>query len=260
MGRPPHMPESGSSLGPARDRLGSGTLVFLFTDIEGSTERWERAPQTMNFALARHDGVLHAAIKQHGGQVFKTMGDAFCAAFSNTCDALAAALAAQRAITSDGFTEIGGLKVRMAVHAGAVAARDGDYFGQPLNRIGRLLAAGHGGQVLVSAVAADLARGSLPDGSRLANLGAHRLKDFAEPQEIYQLIAPDLASEFPPLRSLVVSGTIYRNRSTHLSAAKQKWPTSRRFWKSIASSRWSARGSRQDAHLVASRGGGAGSV
>ena len=204
MGRPPHMPKSGSSLGPARDRLGSGTLVFLFTDIEGSTERWERAPQTMNLALARHDSVLHAAIKQHGGQVFKTMGDAFCAAFSNTCDALAAALAAQRAITSDGFTEIGGLKVRMAVHAGAVEARDGDYFGQPLNRIGRLLAAGHGGQVLVSAVAADLARGSLPDGSRLANLGAHRLKDFAEPQEIYQLIAPDLASEFPPLRSLAV--------------------------------------------------------
>ena len=193
------MPETSKAEG-----LHARTLAFLFTDIEGSTQRWERAPAEMNVALARHDSILRAVIEVSSGDVFKTIGDAFCAAFADATDALAAALAAQRAVTSDGFTEVGGLKVRMAVHVGAVEARDGDYFGQPLNRVGRLLAAGHGGQVLVSAVAADLARGSLPDGSRLVNLGAHRLKDFAEPQEIYQLIAPDLSSEFPPLRSLAV--------------------------------------------------------
>ena len=196
------MPEPGIFPAPMHDLTRGGTLAFLFTDIEGSTERWERAPEVMRVALARHDGMLRKAISRSGGQVFKTVGDAFCAAFSSASDALAAALAAQRALEADGFAEIGGLKVRMAVHAGAVEARDGDYFGQPLNRVARLLAAGHGGQVLVSAVAADLARGSLPAGSSLVGLGAHRLKDFAEPQEIYQLVAPDLASEFPPLRSL----------------------------------------------------------
>ena len=232
------MPETSKAEG-----LHARTLAFLFTDIEGSTERWERAPAEMNFALARHDGVLRAAIEVTSGDVFKTMGDAFCAAFSEHCDALAAALAAQRAITSDGFTEIGGLKVRMAVHAGAVEASDGDYFGQPLNRVGRLLAAGHGGQVLVSAVAADLARGSLPDGSRL-------VEPRCSPAERFRRAAGDLSADRAGSRQRVsaaaftggTSGTICRNRSTRLSAAKQKWPTSRRSWKSIGSSRWSALG------------------
>lgn len=196
------MPEPTISPTNMHDLIRSGTLAFLFTDIEGSTERWEREPEAMRVALARHDTILRAAISRSRGHVFKTVGDAFCSAFSNASDALAAGLAAQRAIVADGFAEIGGLKVRMAVHAGAAEARDGDYFGRPLNRVARLLAAGHGGQVLASAIAADLARGSLPAGSSLLALGQHRLKDLAEPEEIYQLCASDLAGEFPPLRSL----------------------------------------------------------
>ena len=196
------MPEAGISPVPTDNPVRGGILAFLFTDIEGSTDRWERAPAAMQIALARHDSILRATISQSGGQVFKTVGDAFCAAFSNTSDALAAALAGQRALATDGFAEIGGLKVRMAVDVGAVEARDSDYFGQPLNRVARLLAAGHGGQVLVSAVAAELSRGSLPLGSSLVGLGPHRLRDLAESQEIHQLVTPDLPSEFPTLRSL----------------------------------------------------------
>ena len=136
--------------------------IFLFTDIEGSTLRWELAPEAMRIALARHDAIVRSAINEAGGRVFKSVGDAFCAAFGDPTRALAAALAAQRAIRADGFAEVGGLKVRIALDAGAVEARDGDYFGRPLNRVARLLGAGHGGQILVSESTADLARGAMP--------------------------------------------------------------------------------------------------
>ena len=124
------------------------TRSFLFTDIEGSTRRWEAFPAAMRAALARHDGLLRAAIEDHGGTVFKTVGDAFCAVFANAADALVAAVAAQRALAAEPWPdEIGGLRVRMALHADTADERDGDYFGPALNRVARLLAAGHGGQV-----------------------------------------------------------------------------------------------------------------
>ena len=179
-----------------------GMLALLFTDIEGSTRLWETAPQAMATALARHDGLLRAAITGNGGHVFKTMGDAFCAAFADAPAAVNAALAAQRALQADGFPETGGIKVRMAIHAGAVESRDGDYFGPPLNRVARLLAAGHGGQVLVSRAAAELVRGVLPPATELRDLGQHRLKDLAAPEQVHQLTVTDLPSAFPPLRSL----------------------------------------------------------
>jgi predicted ATPase/class 3 adenylate cyclase len=182
-----------------------GMLAFLFTDIQGSTGRWERAPAGMRAALARHDGMLRAAIEASGGRVFKTMGDAFYAAFPDVGSAIAAALQAQRQLQQDGFPEVGGIAVRMVIHAGSAEARDGDYFGPPLNRAARMLAAGHGGQVLVSEAAAALVSDSLTGGFGLLDLGAHRLKDLAEPQEIHQLAAPDLKSDFPPLRSLSAS-------------------------------------------------------
>jgi predicted ATPase/class 3 adenylate cyclase len=186
---------------PERNLLPGTMLAFLFTDIEGSTQRWEAAPQAMRTALARHDQLMRATIAQADGQVFKTVGDAFCAAFPDVLSALTAALTAQRALQADGFPETGGLKVRMAVHAGVAEARDSDYFGPPLNRVARLLAAAHGGQVLVSAVAAELAQGSLPPDASLSDLGRYRLKDIAEPEHIYQLQASDLPSEFPPVRA-----------------------------------------------------------
>ena len=178
------------------------TLAFLFTDIEGSTVRWERYPDAMRTSLARHDGLLRGAIAHHGGLVFKTVGDAFCAAFEGASAALNAAVDAQRAMAGDGFAEVDGLKVRMALHAGQVEARDGDFFGRPLNIVARLLSTAHGGQVVVSAVTADLLSGALPKDASLDDLGLHRLRDVAAVQRIYQVRAPDLAGRFPPLRSL----------------------------------------------------------
>src|SRR5437764_12333317 len=120
--------------------LPTGTVTFLFTDIEGSTRLWEEQPDTMRLALARHDALLRAAIETNGGHVFKTVGDAFCAAFATAPEALDAALRAQQSIcgaVSTGNSDLT-LKVRMALHAGAAEQRDSDYFGQPLNRVARL--------------------------------------------------------------------------------------------------------------------------
>jgi predicted ATPase/class 3 adenylate cyclase len=180
----------------------TGTVTFLFSDIEGSTSRWEQNREEMASALARHDALLRAAIERHGGYVFKTIGDAFCATFATAPQAIGAALDAQRALGSEDFGGVGGLRVRMALHTGHADERDGDYFGPAVNRVARLLAIGHGGQVLVSGVSTALLQGALPPESSLRDLGAHRLKDLAHPENVHQLVAPDLPGEFPPLRSL----------------------------------------------------------
>jgi len=180
----------------------TGTVTFLFTDIEGSTRLWQDHPDAMRPALARHDHLLRQAIAEHGGYVFKTIGDAFCAAFPTAPEALAAALTAQLALTAaSGETETP-LLVRMALHTGSAEERDGDYFGPPLNRVARLMAAGHGGQTLLSLAAQELTRDALPASSTLRDLGEHRLKDLGRPETVFQLLCPGLPAEFPPLRSL----------------------------------------------------------
>jgi len=113
--------------------LPSGIVTFLFTDIEGSTKLWEEHPEAMRAALARHDALLRQAIESNSGVVFKTVGDAFCAAFASAPDALHAALAAQRALHAEPWPDRLSLRVRMALHTGMTEERDGDYFGQPLN-------------------------------------------------------------------------------------------------------------------------------
>jgi predicted ATPase/class 3 adenylate cyclase len=185
----------------------TGTLTFLFTDIEGSTKLWERHPEAMQTALARHDEILRSAIEKHGGYVFKTVGDAFCCAFPTVPDALKAAVEIQRRLLSSEWEEIGPLRVRMALHTGAAEERDGDYFGPPLNRVARLLSAAHGGQVLLSLPAQELVRDQLPAETTLRDLGEYRLKDLFRPERVYQLLAPELPSEFPSLRTLEA----YRN-------------------------------------------------
>jgi predicted ATPase/class 3 adenylate cyclase len=185
----------------------TGTVTFLFTDIEGSTRLWERNPEAMQQALARHDEILRDVIEQHGGYDFKTVGDAFCCAFSTASDALEAALVAQRALLGAKWGDTGPLRVRMTLHTGATEERDGDYFGPPLNRVARLLSAGHGGQVLLSAAAQEMVRDQLPAGTGLRDLGELRLKDLFRPERVFQLVASDLPSEFPPLRTL----DYYRN-------------------------------------------------
>jgi predicted ATPase/class 3 adenylate cyclase/Tfp pilus assembly protein PilF len=182
--------------------LPSGTVTFLFTDIPGSTRLWEEYPDAMRLALARHDDLLREAIERHNGHIFKVLGDAFCVAFHTAPEALNTVLDAQKALISEPWPAAVTLKVRMALHAGPTELRDNDYFGQPVNRVARLLDVAHEGQVLISAVARELVRDGLPSGCSLLNLGEHRLRDLNHPETVYQLLHSDLPADFPAPKSL----------------------------------------------------------
>jgi predicted ATPase/class 3 adenylate cyclase len=182
--------------------LPTGTVTFLFTDIEGSTRLWEEHPEAMRHALERHDALLYRHIEAQQGHVFKTTGDAFSAAFATAPDALAAAIAAQCALQAEPWNGTGPVRVRMALHTGVAQAQDGDYYGPLLNRVLRLLNAGHGGQTLLSQTTCDLLADNLPAGVRLKPLGAYPLKDLQNPEPIYQLLHPALPAEFPSPRSV----------------------------------------------------------
>jgi predicted ATPase/class 3 adenylate cyclase len=179
----------------------ANSITFLFTDIEGSTQLWEQHPEAMKVALARHDRILRQAIESHHGHVFKTVGDAFYAAFPSAPDAVSSALDAQRVIQAESWGETP-IKVRMALHTGAADERDGDYFGPALNRVARLLSAGHGGQTLLSAATEESVRNQLPKDTELHDMGERRLKDLTRPEHIYQLLVPGLPANFLPLKTL----------------------------------------------------------
>jgi predicted ATPase/class 3 adenylate cyclase len=181
----------------------SGTITFLFTDIQGSTRLWEVQPEAMSAALSRHDSILRDVIERNSGYVFKTIGDAFCSAFFSAENAVSAAVEAQRALDGEDWPEeVGDIRVRMALHTGVVEERGGDYYGQPVNRVARLLSAGHGGQVLVSERTNSLVGDSLPEQVRAIDLGERRLKDLTSPEHIFQLVITGLPAEFPPLDTL----------------------------------------------------------
>jgi class 3 adenylate cyclase/tetratricopeptide (TPR) repeat protein len=177
----------------------SGTVTFLFSDIEGSTQRWSRGRAAMQEALRAHDRLMHAAIAKHGGYVFKTVGDAFCSAFTTPESAALAALDAQLALGATDFSAVNGLRVRMAINTGTADERDGDYFGPALNRVARLLSLGHGGQVLLSGIAAVLVGENPPPQASLADLGEHELKGLEGHERVFQFVAPGLQREFPEL-------------------------------------------------------------
>jgi predicted ATPase len=166
----------------------SGVVTFLFTDVEGSTRRWEKDADAMRAALAAHDNALRKAIEAHGGFMFKHTGDGVCAAFSSPRAAVDAAIAAQRKLE---------LPVRMGIATGEAELRDGDYFGTVLNRAARVMAAGHGGQILVAVSTAGLL-----SGVDLVDLGPRRLRDLSTPLGIFQIRAPGLREDFPPLHAL----------------------------------------------------------
>jgi predicted ATPase/class 3 adenylate cyclase len=171
----------------------SGTVTFLFTDVEGSTRLWESAPSLMAAALERHEVLLRSAVEAHRGYVFSTSGDGFAAAFSRAGDALAAATDTQAALTAEAWPEGAVIRVRMGLHTGEAQERDGDYFGTPVNQTARLMALAHGGQLLCSAVTAQIAGDDLS----LVDLGEHRLRDLSAPQRIFQVGE----GRFPPLSS-----------------------------------------------------------
>ena len=181
----------------------TGTVTFLFTDIGGSTRLWEQAPEAMREAVAAHYAILSAAVEEQGGVVFKTVGDAVCAAFGQPAAAVAAGVEAQRRLSAHAWPEaIGRIDVRMAIHTGIAAVTGGDYFGPTLNRVARLMSLAFPGQVLVSNASAMLLSGGLPPGVQLRNLGVFRLKDLSEPEPTAQVVAEGLRPEFPPLPSL----------------------------------------------------------
>ncbi|HVR47931.1 MAG TPA: adenylate/guanylate cyclase domain-containing protein [Candidatus Binatia bacterium] len=182
--------------------LPTGTVTFLFSDIEGSTQRWESHREAMDVALKRHDAHLRAAIEGHGGHVFKTVGDAFCGVFARASDGIAACVDAQRSLGAEDFSAVEGLRVRCALHTGEAVERNGDYFGPAVNRVARLMSIGYGGQILVSGVTRDIAHSALPAGTVLVDLGSHRLKDLTEAEHVWQLNVAGLQAEFAPLRSL----------------------------------------------------------
>ena len=182
--------------------LPEGDVTFLFTDLEGSTRLLERDAAGTGRALARHHELLAGAVADHGGVVFETVGDAVYWAFARPLEAMAAAIAGQRALAHEDWGAIGALRARMAIHGGSVELHGGHYFGPALFRCARLQALGHGGQTLVSHAVVERVSYGLPTGVTLLSLGSHRLKDLSEPERVYQLSAPDLPTEFPALRSL----------------------------------------------------------
>jgi predicted ATPase/class 3 adenylate cyclase len=166
----------------------SGVVTFLFTDIEGSTRRWEADADAMRAALETHNEVLRETVAAHGGTVFNCTGDGMCSVFASPRAAVDAAVAAQRALE---------LPVRMGIATGEAELRGGEYFGTVLNRTARVMAAGHGGQILI-----DGATASLGGDVTLIALGPRRLRDIAKPVEVFQVAAPGLATDFPPLRTI----------------------------------------------------------
>jgi predicted ATPase/class 3 adenylate cyclase len=186
--------------------LPSGTVTFLFTDIEGSTKLAQQYPDTMSALLARHNEILNQAIEAHNGFVFRVIGDSFSAAFHDANDALHAALEAQSSLHSETWSPTS-IKVRMGVHTGAaqleIENKENMYSGYAtLALTQRIMSAGHGGQILLSQSTYALTRDRLPDQARLVDMGERHLKDIQRPERIYQLSAPDLPSEFQPLNTL----------------------------------------------------------
>ncbi len=213
--------------GPPVSVRPTGTVAFLFTDIESSTQRWESHREAMDDAVKRHDVLLRDAIDRNNGYVFKAIGDAFCVAFARVSDAITTAFEAQRALSAEDFSAVGGLPIRIGLHAGEASERNGDYFGPAVNRVARLMSIGHGGQILLSGVIRDLAHSDLPAGVSLLDLGSHRLKDLTEPEHVWQLDIAGLPAEFPVLRSLdtipnnlPIQPTSFRGREHDLEEVK----------------------------------------
>jgi len=177
-------------------------VTFLFTDVEGSTRLWEQNPQEMRSALARHDVILRSAISDSDGDVVKSTGDGLMAVFAAPVSAVTAGIAAQHALLRERWPAACAIRVRMGIHTGEAESRGGDFFGPVVNRTARIMAAGHGGQILVSGSTAALLDGELPGSTTLRDLGEHRLKDLGRPERLFQLADPALPAEFPPLSTL----------------------------------------------------------
>jgi len=183
------------------DELLSGTVTFLFTDIEGSTQLVRRLRDGYADVLKTHERLLRGAFAEHEGQVVDTQGDAFFAVFGRAKDAVESAVAAQLALDGHDWPEGGEVRVRMGLHTGEPTLGEGRYVGLGVHRAARICSAAHGGQVLLSSATGAVVEDDLPEGWELRDLGEHRLKDLPRPEHVFQLVAPGLATRFPPLRT-----------------------------------------------------------
>src|SRR5215217_5653137 len=186
----------------------TGTVTFLFTDIEGSTKLAQEYPLEMPALLARHNAILNQASEMYHGFVFRIVGDSFSAAFHTASDALSAALEAQRKLQHESWSPAP-IRVRMGIHTGSAHWRD-DPQGQGASYEGygtlaltqRIMSVGHGGQILLSQTTRDLVKDLLPEGTELRDMGERYLKDIVRPEHLYQVVAPALLSEFASLTTL----------------------------------------------------------
>ena len=199
-----------------------GTLTFLFTDVDLGPRLPDHDPERAAQAIARHDALLNEAIQSHGGRVFKRIGNSFQAAFPTAAQALAATAEAQHALYAlycgpDGF-----VRVRMALHSGVAEERNGEFIGPVFNRLARLLAAAHGGQVLLTEATQALVREALPEGLDLRDMGEHRLRDLVRSEHVFQLVAADLPQDFPPLKTLTTHPTNLSLQPTPLIGREQE--------------------------------------
>jgi predicted ATPase/class 3 adenylate cyclase len=182
--------------------LPTGTVTFLFTDIEGSTRLLLQQGQRYGSLLSAYRELLRSIFQSHNGQEVDTQGDSFFVVFGRAVDAVAAAVAIQRSLANHSWPAGVSMATRMGVHTGQPELLSGGYVGLDVHRAARLMAAGHGGQVLLSQATYGLVLHDLPEGVRLCDLGEHRLKDLLHPEHIFQLVTPDLPAEFAPLKTL----------------------------------------------------------
>jgi predicted ATPase/DNA-binding SARP family transcriptional activator len=184
--------------------LPAGTVTFLMTDIEESTRAWDASPITAKQAIERHNAIVAENVVTHQGQVVESgrEGDSFLAGFMQARDAVECALDTQRALQQEPWPNQSQIRVRIAVHSGEAELQSGHYVGGALYRCARLMAIGHGGQILVSQAAEELVVDMLPDNASLIDLGLHRLRDISRPEHVFQLVHPDLSGKFPPLKSV----------------------------------------------------------
>ena len=190
----------------AGSELPIGLITYLFTDVEGSTPLWQQHPNEMKSVMARHDSLLTSAVEASAGMVVRPRGegDSIFAVFPRATDAVGAARAAQQLLLRETWAEGIAIKVRMALHTGESELREHDYYGAAVNRCARLRGIAHGGQVVLSQATAQLVQDAMPSGVSLRDMGSHRLKDMQRPEQVFQLLHPDLPEDFPALNSLDV--------------------------------------------------------
>jgi predicted ATPase/class 3 adenylate cyclase len=206
---------------PLMTELPTGTVTFLFTDIEGSTQLLQALAERWRPTLEEHNRVLREAIREAEGVDVHTDGDSFFAVFRSAPAAVAAATAAQMGLASHPWPPDASVRVRMGIHTGEGTVGGDDYVGLDVHRAARIAAAGHGGQVLISAATAELVRADLPDAVVLRDLGEHRLKDLARPERIYQLTIDGLPGEFPHIRSLETPTNLPIQRTSFVGRERQ---------------------------------------